>query len=371
MFNKCCTLVTCLILTATNSLLSATVQQDLVFTLLPNQSTTGTIRVTPGSARAANVTYSGTIEATVTYDDETLKASSVAFTGGRVFVTDLDVSVSANIFYSGAGTFATTYRSVSRGISGVYSTPPNAPASVDPQTGNLTLNDISLTLNQGTVTATATIPSLSISETEVQNLSSVPSVIGGVDDGLEYVRIQITEVSNNGIEQEKRFTLVQNYNGQLLTESIEGTNSRIESTETGSVTAVAAVTELTAFGSWASAEGLNVNQQLQQERNGGLIPYRLLHALALGSETPSLPFNFTRGIDGAADTLHIDAPEGGLREDVRIEYTTSLSRNTDWQELPADKLLSGPNSLSKGSEDSIRIEALAEGNVFYRFGVPE
>ena len=90
----------------TASLGAADRSVDLVFHLQAEQSSTSISgRIGNGATGSDSGGITGTINATVVFDSGTLNAKEITYTGGRVFLEDLNLNFSGNVSVPGIGNF--------------------------------------------------------------------------------------------------------------------------------------------------------------------------------------------------------------------------------------------------------------------------
>jgi len=96
---------------------------DLTFSVLSGSETSIEIDLDPGSLDTDTITYSGSLDARITYDDSSLKPKSIQFTGGNLAASDTDLSFGGNIYYEDAGrTVDTSFRLRTSGVSATIET---------------------------------------------------------------------------------------------------------------------------------------------------------------------------------------------------------------------------------------------------------
>lgn len=329
----------------------------LSFEVQPGSASTISARFSDGTPDSDNVTFSGTMLAEVVFDDESLEAKNLTFTGGRVASSDTNLFFSAPVFITGLGTFTIEIFSQTRNYAGAFSTP--SPPGTVSALGEWNRAEHNLTVNEGTTTRTGTIVCLG-SESETVDFSVTPET--GPLEGVGSLLIR--EVSVNSVSRTLEFSLVTS-TATTVSEPLEGTTSSLIFTEQGTFTAIATTQIPTALGQWALDHGVTLVSG--EERNAAGIPHALLHAFHLEPGDTALPMEI-ESAPGASPVLEVTLPLAGLNATL-IPQMSSTLRGDDWIPLPMEFWLSGPGSLDSGASGTARLRLPGGTSGFVRLQV--
>lgn len=325
---------------------------DLVFQFQPGNQNVVTVDLNPGSSDSQNTSYSGTINAQVTFDEETLEPKQFRFTGGRVYTTDVDVRFSGNIFYYDAGrSIHTTFGFRFLDLSAIYTTVGTGNVNSN---GYLVLSDHRTKVDQGRGIVDATVQGFgSVSETEHFSSASEWEPLSGSG------RIIISELSSNELEKELLFTLISETDS-TETDPFEDTNASLTITEVGTNTLTATTTIPTRIAQWLTDNNIEPNQLDARSPSG--IPYRILHAFDLDKASGALPISPSSDQSGKP-MVTIELPSSGLNSGLKAQYRASLSEG-EWEDLPATNHMNGMDSLDSGESGTVQL-SFPEANQGY------
>jgi hypothetical protein len=179
----------------TASLGAADRSVDLVFELQAEQSSTSISgRIGNGVTGSDSGIITGTINATVVFDSGTLNAKEITYTGGRVFLEDLNLNFSGNVSVPVIGSLLMQTAVQSRDLSQTLSTI-SPPGDVS-NSGALTTSQHQATLDQGTLTLIATFAGVP-DEPETTNYNTSPET----DPVSGTASITISEQKNEGVKR--------------------------------------------------------------------------------------------------------------------------------------------------------------------------
>lgn len=315
----------------------------------------------------AEVTYGGEFHATFTFDSDTLEVESFTFTGEGEMTTDpYSLFFQGFIDYDlGGSTSTTVQRSPQPSPLSQIKFVPETRNGVDglvKADGTLDNSNYFLRAYSGGYAITWAIQGAAQNPTIVNYTELNPSLLflKGVSTPT------IEEISSTVHERTLQATLtIELDESQIMTLSanLPRNNLDVFDTESGTITAKTGHIKLnTDYGDWADENGLD-KPDPEDTNNAGL-PYGMLYALDLPADATLLPIRTTNSPDLPVTT--IDLPEGGLRNPLRVAYTTDLSL-TLWPDLPDANYLDGTASLDSGATGSPRF-TFPEGSFgFMRF----
>ncbi len=340
------------------SLLNATSKEvALNFEILPN-SGTATVAFSTGGQASTTVSYSGNIEATVQFDEKSLRASHIEFTGGSIQIPDTDLLVSGNINYTGLGVFPTSFRIQSAGLEGRFSSP-SGPGPISDLNGEILPHDHVSTIFTGLAIATVSVNG--VSETQTVNYSQAPQV----DLFDDFARLSISEFERLLDKRTLKFVFDVSIS-ESDSSPIEGSTTSIISTEAGFYEAVAFVEIPTVLGYWLDQNGLTLSDFQSKNKFG--IPVSLIYALDLPIDAKRLPVEFQASSQNILPVLAIELPVSGLKRRIVPHFSYDLAPGS-WSPLSSNNYLDGVSSLGVGETGTVRIAFDDWHRGFIRFSV--
>ena len=347
-----------LFLGMTASLGAADRSVDLVFHLQAEQSSTSISgRIGNGATGSDSGVITGTINATVVFDSGTLNAKEITYTGGRVFLEDLNLNFSGNVSVPGIGNFFMQTAVQSRNLSQTLST--ISPAGDVSNSGALTVSQHELTLDRGTLTLIATVSGLG-SETETTNYNTSPET----DPVSGTASITISEQSANALQRTLQFTLTTNRTEEQ-SELIEDTTTTLTLTGSENTQSKASISIPTEYGQWALDNSVNLINGDEVNRFG--LAYNLVYALGLAPDASTWPIVASKTA-GNAPAVELTLPAGGLSLPLAVEYRERLDL-AGWIPLPMTHFTSGAASLDQGSTGTAMFSFPQATQGFIRFKV--
>lgn len=300
-------------------------------------STGGTDSVTP--------TISGFITAVVTWDDFTLKPSKFAMENDGVLIWDSH-SLSIPVTLKPAGESSVS----SQWTFGFYAMMTDLlkatdEASLDPETGDISLDHINGVTQKGEVNLAVKI-----------GLEDIYSRVSFED---EPELLTLSRAPRVWVERTGADLMGQTYDVYLqfdvnIQESDTDTdlNVTMNMSLIGTITFRATVQVSTRFGNWAQENKLYFPSMNLGEISKQGVPIELAYALNLKLRIPPnrRPITWKRMKQGIQWTAH----SGRLNEDVVVEMTSDPSTN-NWSPVPGEWLLNGPGSLKEGSIMQIHV----------------
>ena len=125
-----------------------------------------------GGRDSAVSTFTGTAEAWLTFSDDFSSVTEIRFIGGRSERSDIDLSISSNVYYNeGGGNRQTDFEYRTRSLAATYSS--TETGAISP-TGIIDNEFHSIVQNEGTIVESISVPSIGFSDSETQNLVSAP-----------------------------------------------------------------------------------------------------------------------------------------------------------------------------------------------------
>jgi hypothetical protein len=173
---------------------------DVTFNLLPGSTTSLSGRIGSAPAGFDSGANTGTVEATVVFNEESLTPKNITFTGGRQNQENLDFNFSGNVFVPSAGNFFMSVSVRSSGLSGTLSTI-NPPGTVSSSGALITSQHLS-TLDRGTLSLLASVAGLG-SDQEITDYNVSP------DSNVFYgtATLVVTEIDAGALERTLQFRL--------------------------------------------------------------------------------------------------------------------------------------------------------------------
>jgi hypothetical protein len=347
-----------LFLGMTASLGAADRSVDLVFELQAEQSSTSISgRIGNGATGSDSGVITGTINATVVFDSGTLNAKEITYTGGRVFLEDLNLNFSGNVSVPGTGNFFMQTAVQSRNLSQTLSTI-SPPGDVS-NSGALTTSQHQATLDQGTLTLIATVPGL-FSETETTNYNTSPET----DPVSGTASITISEQSANALQRTLQFTLTTNRTEEQ-SGLIEGTTTTLTLTGSENTQSKASISIPTGYGQWALDNSVNLING--DETNNLGFAYNLVYALGLAPDASTWPIQ-TILTSANLPSVELTLPTSGLNLSLEAEYRERFDSGT-WVPLPTVHFTSGSGSLEQSNTGKVTFTFPEATQGFIRFKV--
>ena len=210
---------------------------DLTFQMEPSSfhALKGEIRGQPEGGNSDSAAISGTLEATVVFDDETLLAKNITVTGGRIARGDIDISAEGTAFIPDVGNVDGTVRIRYRNLASTIRTL-SSPGTILPS-GQLIPSQHVSTVNEGTLTVTASAPGLG-SQTQTRDFNEETGSQTLQGSG----RLVITQQDVSPLQRTLLFrvTTANSYEDSLLI--IDGSSALLDLTETIETSSTATVT---------------------------------------------------------------------------------------------------------------------------------
>lgn len=322
-------------------LLSADVSADLTFTLQPGSQTTLTGNISGSSSGSDSAQITGSYTATVVFDPETLEVKNFSFTGGSLSMGDLDLSFSGNVNVIGFGRVFLSVQARTQDLRETVTTP--SPPGTVTSTGSLVASEHLITLNDGKLTLIASAGGES--ETEVTNYATNPNS----EPASGTASISVVRSASDDFEETYVFTLLTETNDSI-TDNIDGTTNSMTLAGTETTESTASLTLRTDLGSWVDEQGVS-EDEIDGSNQFGL-PYRLLHAFDLESDSSGLPI--AMGSNQNVPEVVIDLPSSGLRTNLFAHYRASLS-DADWSNLPSGNYPNGTGLIEKNGSGEYKL----------------
>ncbi|MGZ0655263.1 hypothetical protein ACWPKS_06620 [Coraliomargarita sp. W4R72] len=291
------------------------------------------------------------------FDDETLKANQITFTGGRIYLEDLDLNFSGAARVQLFVDIPINVSAQSRNISQTFSTP--TPPGTVTESGIINLSQHQYILDQGTITYEATASFLG-TMTDTINYTTAPDM----DSPTGTATIIINELTSTDLERTLQFTLSTS-SSEVQSELIENTQTNLTINASQQTESKATVTIPTPYAQWTADNHINLNSG--DETNASRLPYRLIYALALSPDTSTWPITMTPTTVGSP-IVELTLPTGGLNLALDAEYSEDLQAES-WEALPSHHYQNGITSLDKGKTGNPTFTLPDSSKGFIRFKI--
>lgn len=301
------------------------------------------ISFSTGGQDTASPRFSGTLNAKVAFDRETLEVTECTFLdGSRIYWENFSLQTQSDVTYEGLGTFPTRFSFLFEGISTRVMTIGDT-GRVDPASGKLYDGDIAAISDQGV--GSITIGVGDVQETETIDYAVEPSE----QEIVSSPTIVVERVKDDLYGQHFNFTLTFSFDEEE-SDTIEGSNSSFTLRESGQLTATYSHSETTPFGSWYSFNKWSFDgDELDSENEAG-VPLYLAYALGFMAYRDDQQVPLVLRYEHGNPVLRI--PSDYRNDDVYVEYSRTLQQDS-WSMVPEAWLAGGYSSLKKESSGEI------------------
>ncbi len=348
-------LVTTLVLLAATSARSDEI--PIVFTITKSERL-ASIGYSNGDTSRQTIRHSGTIDAQLTFDPTTQRATAIRFTGANISESPSTFRNVVDVYIPGIGTKTVTFEASSSGLKMRLETIGSAhPIAFDGRI--LDSYRLKSLPTEGILTAKITIDGRP--QTQQIDVATNPPGYSEPYSGT-LLKLAVTETARReaSTDYEIAFTIEVN---DTQVSDLPDNNGTITKSISGYNKAVATFAVPNHFGQWLLDNGYTLEDTNAADSRGH--PLALLYAFRLSPKShQGLPWRFEPEADGSLN-LALQLPSNGLQRAIRLEACDDLATG-QWHTLQTEDFLNGNSSLDLGAYGERRIHFPNTHSIYYR-----